>query len=415
MADTFRIYYKRDKVYDRELVALEKLQASARNKELISRFHSYLFSRRCSKLRVSKVSSQLRRICLHIGKDLDTLNKPDVESLVAHYLTLDKYSEDTKVDYMRCIKQFYRWFQENDPRLDNDDPKVSKEAKSLYKFIETIKSTCKLKSVDFSNIITEDEVNEVIENGSRSVKERALIRLLHETGVRVGELLNIRIKDVIFKDKGGLIVVDGKTGERKVPIVKSVPYLVQWLDIHPFKTDKDSFLWVGESLSRRFEPLKHRGGQKLIDRCFEAAGIHKQHNYHWFRHSRATLLAPKLTEALLCKYMGWVIGSKQVRRYVHLCTEQLETEIMQINGLQPEQQEQSDQPPVCCCGAINIIGHRYCYKCGNPLDISIMIQDKEILKQETDTRLKQYAEIMADPEKRKQFEEFKKIFLSPHN
>ncbi|MFH0978951.1 MAG: tyrosine-type recombinase/integrase [Candidatus Woesearchaeota archaeon] len=411
MADTFRIYYKREKVYDKELVAIQELQTSARNKELIDRFHNFLFSRRCCKLRVSKVSSQLRRICLRLNKDLDKVNTEDLEKLVTYYLTLDKYSEDTKVDYMRCIKQFYRWFQDNDPRLDSVKPKVSKEAKSLYKFIETIKSTCKLKSVDFSNIITEEEVNQVIEHGSNSVKEKALIRLLHETGARAGELLNIRIKDVVFKEKGGLVVVDGKTGERKVPIVKSVPYLIQWLDIHPFKDSKDSYLWVGESLSRRYEPLKHRGGQKLIDRCFEKAAIKKQHNYHWFRHSRATLLAPKLTEALLCKYMGWVIGSKQVRRYVHLCTEQLETEIMQINGLQPAEQVKSDLPPVCCCGAINIAGHRYCYKCGNPLDISFMIQDKELLKQETDTRLKQYAEIMADPEKRKQFEEFKRIIL----
>ena len=45
------------------------------------------------------------------------------------------------------------------------------------------------------------------------------------------------------------------------------------------------------------------------------------------------LLAPKITESLLCKYMGWRIGSNQVRVYVHLCTKELEDAILQMNGI----------------------------------------------------------------------------------
>ena len=75
MADTFRIYHNRDKMYERELEILKELNTSKRNKELMNSFHNNLFSKGCGKLRVSKVSSQLRRICTHLGQDLDQLTK----------------------------------------------------------------------------------------------------------------------------------------------------------------------------------------------------------------------------------------------------------------------------------------------------------------------------------------------------
>ena len=59
-----------------------------------------------------------------------------------------------------------------------------------------------------------------------------------DVGVRPHELLNLRIKDVEFREGEGngryaTIVVNGKTGQRLLPLIDSIPYVTQWISEHP--------------------------------------------------------------------------------------------------------------------------------------------------------------------------------------
>lgn len=434
MQTTERIYTGRVNAYERELERLRISKLSARNKELITQFHNYLFSVNCGKARVTKLSVQLRGICSVLGKDLDSVTLEDVQNLVASYNKRGDYTNETKSDYRRCVKQFYKWFESRDSRLDASGS-LRKEAVKVYDFIKNqIRRSLVMKEVDFSNVLTDKDVNQIVDNGCKTIKEKAFIKVLHEGGFRVGEMLNIKLKDITFFQNRVMVRVNGKTGERRVPLVLSMPFLVQWLQLHPYKDKSESYLWTGDSRSYLHQPLKYRGVQKLIERCFEKAGLiekeyaevvtetgkrhrkcvkivkNRQHNPHWFRHSRATLLAPHLTEQLLCKFMGWRLGSSQVRRYCHLCTEQLENAILSMNGVEETKTEQTiEKTQLCRCGAPNASSSRYCFRCGSPLNVTVAVQDQEILRVETDRRLELYAQLMADPVKRKQFEEFKKL------
>ena len=58
-----------------------------------------------------------------------------------------------------------------------------------------------------------------------------------DTGCRPHEILNIRMKDVVFKTAAGNhqyaeVIVNGKTS-RHIPLINSLPYLKDWLDEHP--------------------------------------------------------------------------------------------------------------------------------------------------------------------------------------
>lgn len=414
MEQELNIYPHREEAYDKETALLEASNITDRNKELIRDYHNYLFSKGSGNQRVAKLGSQLRRICMTLPCNLDEVKRKEIQDTIAIINRQDKLSPDTKADYRRGIKQFYKWFKDLDKRLETGSPESIKEVNQFYKYLETeVSRACPLKQVDYSNIISDKEVNEVLDKGCLTIREKALIKVLHETGFRAGELLTIKLKDIQIMQNRALIRVFGKTGERQVPVVHSLPYLVQLLDVHPFKHDRDSYLWIGDSNLHPLWPLRHIGGQKLINRCFERAGMSKKrHNFHWFRHSRATLLASHLTEQLLCKYMGWSLGSRQVRRYCHLCVKQLEDAILTMNGMETEKKEKAkEQPQTCACGTINTSQSRYCFKCGNPLSVNVVMQDQEMLKQETEDRLKVFAEIMADPVKRQQFEEFRRLFL----
>lgn len=403
------IYPRREETFRREMRLLKKSKISSQNKELIVRFQNYLFGTNSQFMRVAKLSGQLRRLCAVLSKDLDQLERRDLEELLA---TINNgegfrhYAEASKSDYRRLIRQFYRWFRDEDPRLK--DSKRKEAAESFYKFIQKeMKIGYKVPQADPKSIIDESDIQQVLENGCRNARDKAFISVLHESGFRAGEILNLRVADVTFKKNYCEIVCDGKTGRRIVSLVKSIPNLLRYLENHPYKKNAQSFLWLSNANHNLHEPLLHKGAQKLVDEAFKRAGITKRHNLHWFRHSRATLLAPKLTEQILCKFMGWRIGSQQPRTYSHLSVEQINDAILSIHGLKKEE-DKTDTPIKCICDCLNNPNERYCYKCHRPLTVATIVQDKEVVDTEINVTIKLMMEMLKDPKVMAEFEAFKK-------
>jgi integrase/recombinase XerD len=412
-----RIYGKTgESIYQKELLMLEKESISKRNKELIRLFHNSLSSKGCKGLRVAKLSSQLRRICIELNNDLDKIVKQDIEKLFTFYNKREDYSNATKNDYKRCIKQFYHWFEDEDERIYGGSSESRERIKRFYKSVFGLKLTADIKERDAGEVISDEDIDGVILNGTNSFKDKSFLKLLHETGMRCSEILSLKIKDLKFKKGVAIVNVPGtKTEERKIPIIHSLPSLRKYLEVHPDSKNMNSFLFIGESRRHGMKPLTRNGAYKLVDRCFKSAKLNKKHNLHWFRHSRASLLASDLTEVLLCKFMGWVIGSKQVKRYVHLGNVELESVYCELSGVETEEKKKTKSLKKCVCGAMNEDNGNYCYICGQPLDIGRFLKDesKTIFDKESDYNeelnksIHLLMEIAKNPGLMKKFEEFK--------
>jgi len=430
------IYPSRPEYAARTKEKLNNSSINQPNKKMVLLYEQYLTSTGKSKsLRIAKLISQMRQISEWLetlpvqNQWLNSLTKTDILCLVAHINNQTKLSPVTRADYRRTLKQFYKWFKDEDPRLETEQ---KKEAEKFYKFLEKeVSSDSKVIQADPRTIITEEEIHHIIDKGALMPKEKAFLSLLHETGCRAAEFLNLHIADITLKeDYLEIHVPDGKTGPRVIYAVKSLPHVLRYLDGHPLKDNSSAFLWICESSKHKHQPLLHIGGQKLIDRCFDRAGLgiikdektnknvsnpkYKKHNWHWFRHSRATILAPKMTEVMLCKYMGWVIGSRQIKRYVHLCNSQIENVFLEINGLKKPETEENKLLK-CICGTLNHPKERYCFKCYKPLSVAVAIQDSsheikemKILHEETMKTMHFLMDMAKNPELMRQFEDFKR-------
>jgi integrase len=153
--------------------------------------------------------------------------------------------------------------------------------------------------------------------------DRALIITLWEAGCRVGELLGIRRKHVQMDAIGAALIVDGKTGMRRVRVIESAPYLDEWISEGSFKQDAPIF------------PISYAAFRKRLQVLAVRAGIGKRIYPHLFRHSRATFLASYLTEAQLCMHHGWTVGSPMPRVYVHLNGSDLDLALTKLPALLP--------------------------------------------------------------------------------
>jgi len=406
------IYPHMDGVFAKEQERLSKANISLINKKIILQFQNHLFTSGAQEYRVSKLLSQMRRICLWfqelgVKKHLDCIKSQDITLLISFINRRRVLSEATKSDYRRCVKQFFRWYRHEDKRLYSTDVNIKREADKLYDLVlKNISVSYKEKEIDPSTIITDEDIDNVIEKGAITPRDKAFLEVLHESGCRIGEFLNLRVNNISFEGSYVTLVIPyGKTGSRKILLIKSVPRLKRYLDVHSFRNKPNSYLWLSEAQHNRNSPLLYRGGQKLVSRCFKRAGIQKKHNLHWFRHSRASILAPKVTESVLCKYMGWTKGSQQVKTYVHLCDKQIEQVFLELYGLQ--QKKEKETLLKCICGTMNRNTERYCHNCYQPLKLETAIQEKEVLESEMNKTVQFLMELSKNSDMMEKFLDFK--------
>lgn len=402
-----QIYYKKDEAFQTQQRKLAAWPGSAKNKQYIQAFQEHLFSIGTGQYRVAKLTCYMRWICDALQEDLDKATKTSIQSVVARINTNEKWGEHSKSDYRRTLKQFYRWYEDEDPRIFSKDEDARNEAARLYRYLQKDVRGKPREQTKDRDIITEDDVQLLISKGCNRPLERALITFLHETGCRVGELLNMRIQDLEFKGRHAMVRLDGKTGERNVPIVQSLPFMVRWLEDHPHKDNPRALLWTSTHNAHYGQVLRYTGVKKLLKTAFARAGIKKTCNPHWFRHSRATILSPEYSDVLRCKLMGWTLGSRQVRTYTKLAAVDVEEKYLQKHGLK-DAEKQQERVRICGCGTTNERSARYCYRCGNPLSVAIMLEDEEKKNSAIEEAIQLYMKrILADPDELRKFQTFK--------
>lgn len=350
---------------------------SEKNKKTILKFYDHCAAEGLSKARMEYYLNRLSLLAQWIKKDFEKANKNDVKSVMRKVNEMP-YTEWTKKDYRVTLKKFYKWLRKIDE-------------KGVYpEEVSWITTTAKKDKQDLPcDLLTEEDISKMI-GAAEHPRDKALISMLYESGCRVGEISSLRIGDVKFDDYGIVIIVGGKTGQRRLRLVASVPYLSGWLNIHPEKNNPQAPLWVVIGTSKNIHKsskkyklnwsynLKYRAVSNMIKNAAKKAGIKKNVYPHLFRHSRATYLADKLTEAQLKVIFGWRQSSKMPGVYVHLSGRDVDDAVLNLYGkkkIEPKDQESKLKPIDCPrCKELNEPHNIYCKKCGWILDRKASIE-----------------------------------------
>jgi hypothetical protein len=208
------------------------------------------------------------------------------------------------------------------------------------------------------------------------VRDKALIAVLYDTGARVSEIGNLKIKDLNFDQYGGVIKVDGKTGMRRIRIIFSVPYINMWLSTHPLRDNQDSYLWVTLSRRAKCSQLRYHSINDSLKIIAKRAGINKKIYNHLFRHSRATELANHLTQAQMEEHLGWIHGSNMPQTYIHMSGKEVDDAILKMHGFKKDEETQPELTARQCprCDEMNGPTSKFCSRCGAALDTQIAME-----------------------------------------
>ena len=299
------------------------------------------------------------------SKDLLTLTKQDIMASMA-MLERTAYSAKTKQNVKITVKSFFKHAAGEDEYYPANVRWIKSTIKNSQKYLP-------------DDILLESDVLAML-NVTGDVRNSALIALLYDSGIRVGELLNMKVKDVDLDANPGHIRVSGKTGTRIIPILFSVPYMARLLDSYVDK-QPDSFLWAkqGTWINHK-EPMDRDGIAKVLKKAATAAGIKKPINPHAWRHARATYYANRLSDQQLKSFFGWTGGSRMAETYVALSGRDLDDGILEANG-QPgavKQEPKLKSMPCPKCRMQNPASSSYCSRCGAPMNIETALNEERV-------------------------------------
>ena len=269
-------------------------------------------------IRCISIVIQIRK---QIEKPLSKFTKEDIKAIF-QWMDNKKYKVETIEKYRSVIKKFYKMVYGSNEYYPDCvkwfSVKVGKDKHSQE------------RGLDIAEYLEEEEVPVLIEN-TPTLQKRAFLACLYESGSRPEEFLRLSNLDCKIDTNGAILILRGKTGERRIRIVSFAKLLQQWLDIHPLKNQKQFPLWISQATNYNNQPLGLRGAQKIIEEALAKAKLEKHKRLYLLRHSRATHLCKWLTEAQMCVFFGWQQRTKVVRRYIHLSGKDLDNTLISIS------------------------------------------------------------------------------------
>lgn len=174
-----------------------------------------------------------------------------------------------------------------------------------------------------------DRIEDTIDlSKAEGARNRAIIEVLFSCGLRVSELVNMKLSDLYLEDR--VLLVRGKGNkERLVPVSnKAIADLKRWFfdrNLMKIKPGEDDYVF----LNRRGAHLTRTMILIMVKRQAEEAGIKKTISPHTFRHSFATAL---LQGGADLRSIQAMLGHEKIDTtlvYTHISNEQLRKAILE--------------------------------------------------------------------------------------
>ena len=262
--------------------------------------------------------NKLADYCNQLKIDDKNVKVNDIRNFINH-LNNDQISARSQARIISGIKAFYKYliledYIKDDPTLLIENPKIGLKLPEVLSVneIEII-----ISSIDLSK-----------KHGQRN---KAIIETLYSCGLRVTELINLKISNINFKEEYIKVIGKGNK-ERLTPIgsnaLKYIQIYVNEVRIHQ-KINKGHEDIV--FLNNRGSTLSRVMIFTLIKNTLEKCGIKKKVSPHTFRHSFATHLIEGGADLRAVQEMLGHESITTTEIYTHLDKDYLRSNIMQFH------------------------------------------------------------------------------------
>lgn len=231
--------------------------------------------RRYSANTITSYKQEIIKFGDFIKKDFIDVSVKDINNYLK-FLTENGLSSKTISHYITCLKELYKFLQLNN--LINQNPL---EFVSLPKVKKTL-----------PDALTKEEINMLLKftpNKALEYRNKAMIELLYSSGIRVSELINIKLYDLDLTNATIKIMGKGNK-ERILPIGEyACDILKEFIDNHRneiLSNNNSDYLFP----SKKSEHITRNAFFIILKETAKKVGIRRNFSPHTLRHSFATHL-----------------------------------------------------------------------------------------------------------------------------
>lgn len=219
-----------------------------------------------------------------------TISKSEILDFLHQYRQSNKWSATVQNQLINAIKFFYEKLL-NRPAEHYDLPRPKKEMK-------------------LPSVFSEEEIRKMIE-ACENLKHRSMLCLAYAGGLRVSEIINMKLKDI---DSRRMVICIKQSKGRKDRQVMLSPKLLELLRKY-FKQYRPK-LWLFEG--QEGAPYSMRSVQLMLATAKKKAGINRKGSIHALRHSFATHLLESGTDLLSIKALLGHNSLRTTMTYTHV-------------------------------------------------------------------------------------------------
>ena len=272
-------------------------------------------------------------------EDMKTTLKPSYEKAIIDFsdqLTLKRYSQNTMVIYKEQIIRFFKYHQGIDPfKLTDENVKeyllhllkkknislsYQKQVISAIKFYfekilgrDTKKYYFEIprnKELKLPVVLSKNYVKKII-SSTNNVKHKAILSTIYSAGLRLSEVVNLKIADIDSERK--LIYIRSAKGKKDRTSILSKELILM---LRKYYKEYKPKVWLFEGLETG--QYSKRSVQNIFKKSLQKSKISKTATVHSLRHSFATHLLEKGDDL---RYIQKILGhrsSKTTEIYTHV-------------------------------------------------------------------------------------------------
>lgn len=219
----------------------------------------------CSERTLNYYKTTIDNMLNNVGKKVNNIETDDLRKYLADYQLNNQCSKVTIDNVRRILSSFFAWLEDEDYIIKSPTRRIHK-----IKTMKTVKETYS------------DEELEEMRDSCDEVRDLALIDFLASTGVRVGELVNLNIKDIDFENRSCVVLGKGSKQREVYFDARTKIHLQSYLST---RIDDNQALFV--SLLHPFNRLKISGVEIRLRELGNKININRVHP-HKFRRTMAT-------------------------------------------------------------------------------------------------------------------------------